>query len=124
MRYILAATEDRAATEVIRAAFRRPFQVDVAATVDRMTSDPKRIAQIVSNLLSNAVKFTEHGRIVLQAKADRERGSSSRSRRWEAVGRSITTARASASPSRCISPGRSEATSPCRARPAQEAGSR
>ena len=33
MRYILAATEDRAATEVIRAAFRRPFQVDVAATV-------------------------------------------------------------------------------------------
>jgi DNA-binding NtrC family response regulator len=33
MRYILAATEDRAATEVIRAAFRRPFQVDAAATV-------------------------------------------------------------------------------------------
>jgi DNA-binding NtrC family response regulator len=32
MRYILAATEDRAATEVIRAAFRRPFQVDAAAT--------------------------------------------------------------------------------------------
>ncbi|MCX5819369.1 MAG: sigma 54-interacting transcriptional regulator, partial [Deltaproteobacteria bacterium] len=33
MRYILAATEDRAATKVIRAAFRRPFQVDAAATV-------------------------------------------------------------------------------------------
>ncbi|PIV04555.1 MAG: Fis family transcriptional regulator [Syntrophobacterales bacterium CG_4_8_14_3_um_filter_58_8] len=33
MRYILAATEDRAATAVIRAAFRRPFQVDAAATV-------------------------------------------------------------------------------------------
>jgi DNA-binding NtrC family response regulator len=33
MRYILAATEDRAATQVIRAAFRRPFQVDAAATV-------------------------------------------------------------------------------------------
>ena len=33
MRYILAATEDRAATEVIRAAFHRPFQVDAAATV-------------------------------------------------------------------------------------------
>ena len=33
MRYILAATEDRAAAEVIRAAFRRPFQVDAASTV-------------------------------------------------------------------------------------------
>jgi len=33
MRYILAATEDREATEVIRSAFRRPFQVDKAASV-------------------------------------------------------------------------------------------
>ena len=33
MKYILAATEDRAAAAVIRAAFRRPFQVDTAATV-------------------------------------------------------------------------------------------
>ncbi len=33
MRYILAATEDRAATEIIRAAFRRSFQVDAASTV-------------------------------------------------------------------------------------------
>jgi len=33
MKYILAATEDRAAMQVIRAAFRRPFQVDAAATV-------------------------------------------------------------------------------------------
>jgi DNA-binding NtrC family response regulator len=33
MRHILAATADRAATEIIRAAFRRPFQVDTAATV-------------------------------------------------------------------------------------------
>jgi DNA-binding NtrC family response regulator len=33
MRYILAATGDRAATEVIRAAFRRPFHVDAAANV-------------------------------------------------------------------------------------------
>jgi len=33
MKYILAATGDRAATEVIRVAFRRPFQVDAAATV-------------------------------------------------------------------------------------------
>jgi DNA-binding NtrC family response regulator len=33
MRYILAATEDQAATEIIRAAFRRPFHVDAAATV-------------------------------------------------------------------------------------------
>lgn len=33
MRYILAATEDREATEVIRSTFRRPFQVDKAASV-------------------------------------------------------------------------------------------
>ena len=33
MRYILAATKDQAATEIIRAAFRRPFHVDAAATV-------------------------------------------------------------------------------------------
>jgi len=32
MKYILAATEDRAAAENIRAAFRRSFQVDVAST--------------------------------------------------------------------------------------------
>ena len=30
MRYILAATEDQAAAEIIRTAFRRPFQVDAA----------------------------------------------------------------------------------------------
>lgn len=34
MRYILAATGERTAVPVIRAAFRRPFQVDVADAVD------------------------------------------------------------------------------------------
>ena len=33
MKYILSATEDRVATETIRAAFRRPFHVDAAVTV-------------------------------------------------------------------------------------------
>ncbi len=33
MRYILAATEDRAAVEIIRSAFRRSFHVDEASTV-------------------------------------------------------------------------------------------
>ena len=33
MRYILAATGDKAAAGVIRSAFRRPFQVDRATTV-------------------------------------------------------------------------------------------
>jgi DNA-binding NtrC family response regulator len=33
MRYILASTEDRAAAEIVRTAFRRLFQVDVASTV-------------------------------------------------------------------------------------------
>ena len=48
------------------------LEADVTARVGRMTSDPKRVAQIVSNLLSNAVKFTDRGRIVLRADAHGE----------------------------------------------------
>ena len=32
-----------------------------------MTSDPQRVAQIVTNLLSNATKFTRHGAVSLRA---------------------------------------------------------
>ncbi len=41
-----------------------PFNVWFAADLPRsMTSDPKRLQQILKNLLSNAVKFTSHGHV-------------------------------------------------------------
>ena len=42
-------------------------------SVSRMTSDPMRVAQIVSNLLSNAIKFTDHGSVTLEAQSDDDR---------------------------------------------------
>ena len=39
----------------------------IAPGVGPMTSDSKRVTQIVSNLLSNAIKFTEKGSITLSA---------------------------------------------------------
>jgi PAS domain S-box-containing protein len=44
----------------------------LAPDLGTMTSDPKRIAQIVSNLLSNAVKFTDRGGIDLSAERSRD----------------------------------------------------
>ncbi len=43
------------------------FAVDIAAEVGNLTSDPRRVEQILLNLLSNAVKFTEQGRVELKA---------------------------------------------------------
>ena len=41
-----------------------PFNVDIDADLPRtLTSDPKRLQQILKNLLSNAVKFTAHGHV-------------------------------------------------------------
>jgi signal transduction histidine kinase len=40
-----------------------------------MTSDRRRVEQIVLNLLSNAVKFTDHGSVKLACTADDERAT-------------------------------------------------
>jgi HAMP domain-containing protein/signal transduction histidine kinase/DNA-binding response OmpR family regulator len=41
-----------------------PFHVHFAETLPQaMSSDPKRLQQILKNLLSNAVKFTSHGKV-------------------------------------------------------------
>lgn len=47
------------------------LETRVAAGI-RISSDPKRVAQIVTNLLSNAVKFTDAGKVTLEACVEQE----------------------------------------------------
>ena len=53
-------------------ASRKGLQIEarIAPSVGQVTSDPMRVAQIVSNLLSNAIKFTDGGSVVLAAGRD------------------------------------------------------
>ncbi|MDB6136654.1 MAG: putative histidine kinase, atypical hybrid [Verrucomicrobiales bacterium] len=45
-----------------------PFNVDFTGELPRvLTTDPKRLQQILKNLLSNAVKFTSQGHVALRA---------------------------------------------------------
>ena len=47
---------------------RLPVLVRIAPDTGRITSDRRRIEQILLNLLSNAIKFTEQGGVTLTAK--------------------------------------------------------
>ena len=49
------------------------LEARIASSVGQVTSDPMRVAQIVSNLLSNAIKFTDGGSVVLEASGDDEK---------------------------------------------------
>jgi PAS domain S-box-containing protein len=48
---------------------------EIGSEVGEMTSDRRRVEQIVLNLLSNAVKFTDHGSVKLACTADDERAT-------------------------------------------------
>ena len=39
------------------------LEVEAAAEVGTITSDQRRVEQVIYNLISNAIKFTEHGRV-------------------------------------------------------------
>ena len=50
-----------------------PFQVDFLGNLPRsITTDPKRLQQILKNLLSNAFKFTAHGQVTVTVELTRE----------------------------------------------------
>jgi signal transduction histidine kinase/DNA-binding response OmpR family regulator/HAMP domain-containing protein len=47
-----------------------PFHVEFDSNLPRiMTTDPKRLQQILKNLLSNAFKFTAHGHVTIRVKS-------------------------------------------------------
>ena len=48
---------------------------ELGPEVGEMTSDRRRVEQVVLNLLSNAVKFTDHGSVTLSCDADGERAT-------------------------------------------------
>jgi PAS domain S-box-containing protein len=49
-------------------------EIDTDAVPDWLCGDPMRLRQGLVNLASNAVKFTQHGKIVLRAELQEERG--------------------------------------------------
>jgi len=46
------------------------LQVDLAAEIGTITTDQRRLEQVILNLLSNAVKFTEQGRVRIVCRLD------------------------------------------------------
>lgn len=48
---------------------------DLGPGVGEMTSDRRRVEQVILNLLGNAVKFTDHGSVTLSCDADGERAT-------------------------------------------------
>ncbi len=43
------------------------LEVEIAPEVGTITSDQRRVEQVIYNLISNAVKFTEHGRVRVES---------------------------------------------------------
>jgi signal transduction histidine kinase len=62
--------------EVARAArttlHGKPVGVETDCRIDRITTDPLRLQQILNNLATNAAKFTDEGRITIAAFVDQE----------------------------------------------------
>lgn len=52
--------------ETLAAKKNLTVRMDIAPEVNAMTSDRRRIEQILLNLLSNAIKFTDHGHVSLR----------------------------------------------------------
>jgi signal transduction histidine kinase len=60
------ASEIGAITEPLISSKGLRFQLDIGADVTSISTDPRKLRQILINLVGNAIKFTRHGEIRLR----------------------------------------------------------